>query len=112
MFYLILFSLIIGIILWLIVVATFKLFSDGLIFFVLMTDMYVHDIQSGITVSNIEPQILNETAATAYVDGKNVLGPVVGNFCMDVALSKSKSAGIGFVVARGKSTDIYQMYHI
>ena len=63
--------------------------------------MYVHDIRSGITVSNTEPVILRETAATAHVDGNNVLGPVVGNFCMDLAINKSKSAGIGFVVAKG-----------
>jgi len=63
--------------------------------------MYVHDIRTGITVSNIEPTILRETAATGHVEGNNVLGPVVGNFCMNLALSKSKSAGIGLVVAKG-----------
>ena len=68
--------------------------------------MYVHDIESGITVSNTEPTVVRETAATAYVDGRNVLGPVVGNFCMDVALKKSKDAGIGFVVAKGKLSSI------
>lgn len=64
--------------------------------------MYVNDIKSGITVSNVEPVILKETAATAHVDGKNVLGPVVGNFSMGLALKKSKDVGIGFVVAKGK----------
>lgn len=60
------------------------------------------DIESGITVSNVEPAILKETAATAHVDGKNVLGPVVGNFSMAIALKKSKDVGIGFVVAKGE----------
>lgn len=63
--------------------------------------MYVHDVETGITVSNIEPNIVRETAATAYVNGNNLLGPVVGNFCMDIALSKAKEVGIGFVVAKG-----------
>ena len=63
--------------------------------------MYVHDIKSGITVSNVEPKVIRDNAATAHVDGNNVLGPVVGNFCMDIALKKCKDAGVGFVVAKG-----------
>jgi LDH2 family malate/lactate/ureidoglycolate dehydrogenase len=66
-------------------------------------EMYVKDIESGITVSNLEPKILRETAAIAHVDGQNVLGPVVGNFCMKAALKKSKDVGIGFVVAKGSN---------
>ena len=38
--------------------------------------MYVHDIEVGTTVCNGTPVILNETAATAFVDGNNLLGPV------------------------------------
>ena len=63
--------------------------------------MYVNDIKSGITVSNVEPVVLRETAATAHVDGQNVLGPVVGNFCMSMAMTKAKEAGIGWVGAKG-----------
>ena len=63
--------------------------------------MYVNDIVSGITVSDVEPKILKESAATAYVDGLNVLGPVVGHFCMEIALRKCNEAGIGFVVSKG-----------
>eukprot|EP00914_Ancora_sagittata_P010682 GHVO01020770.1.p1 GENE.GHVO01020770.1~~GHVO01020770.1.p1 ORF type:complete len:377 (+),score=40.51 GHVO01020770.1:77-1207(+) len=66
-------------------------------------DMYVRDIQKGTTVSNTEPYVLKETAATAHVDGNNVLGPVVGNFCMKTAIQKAKEAGIGFVSARGSN---------
>ncbi len=64
--------------------------------------MYVHDVKTGITVSDVEPVVIRETAASAHVDGKNVLGPVVGNFCMDLALHKAKSSGIGLVVAKGR----------
>ena len=35
------------------------------------------------------------------MDGNNLLGPVVGNFCIDLAIRKAKEAGIGWVVARG-----------
>uniref|UniRef100_A0A8C6SIR4 Malate dehydrogenase n=1 Tax=Neogobius melanostomus TaxID=47308 RepID=A0A8C6SIR4_9GOBI len=55
-------------------------------------DMYVKDIKSGIC-----------SAATALVDGQNLLGPVVGNFCMNLALKKAKEVGIGWVVARGSN---------
>ncbi|KAK7109474.1 uncharacterized oxidoreductase YjmC-like [Littorina saxatilis] len=66
-------------------------------------DMYVRDIQSGMTVHNVEPTVVKETAATALVEGNNVLGPVVGRFCMDLAIQKAKEAGIGWVSARGSN---------
>lgn len=64
--------------------------------------MYVQDIRTGITVSNKEPVVLKETPATAFVDGQNVLGPVVGDFCMNIAITKAKQSGVGWVVAKGK----------
>lgn len=67
-------------------------------------DMYVKDIQSGICAKEGTPTIDKETVATALVNGRNLLGPVVGNFCMDLAIQKARDAGIGWVVAYGKST--------
>lgn len=67
------------------------------------TDMYVKDIQTGICEKYGEPVMEKESAATALVDGKNLLGPVVGNFCMNLALKKAKEVGIGWVVARGET---------
>jgi len=66
-------------------------------------DMYVRDIQTGITVSDKEPEIVKETAATAFVDGNNVLGPVVGKYCIDLAIKKAKESGIGWVTAKGSN---------
>lgn len=66
-------------------------------------DMYVKDIQSGICSKDGEPVIEKESVATALVDGQNLLGPVVGNFCMDLALKKAKEAGVGWIVARGSN---------
>ncbi|KAK8786509.1 hypothetical protein V5799_023715 [Amblyomma americanum] len=63
--------------------------------------MYVTDIQKGVCEPSGSPVIVNELAATALVDGKNVLGPVVGKFCMELAMRKAQQAGIGWVVARG-----------
>ncbi len=62
-------------------------------------DMYVRDIKSGTTNSADEPIIKKESPATALVDGNNLLGPVVGNFCMSLAIKKAKEIGIGLVVA-------------
>lgn len=64
--------------------------------------MYVKDIQTGICSKDGEPIIEKESVATALVNGENVLGPVVGNFCMDLAIKKAKDVGIGWVVAKGK----------
>lgn len=66
--------------------------------------MYVKDVQSGICAKDGEPVVEKESAATALVEGKNLLGPVVGNFCMNLAIKKAKEVGIGWVVARGESS--------
>ncbi|KAF3855125.1 hypothetical protein F7725_023180 [Dissostichus mawsoni] len=52
-------------------------------------DMYVKDIQTGICAKDGEPEVEKESAATALVDGKNLL--------------KAKEAGIGWVVAHGSN---------
>ena len=38
--------------------------------------MYVHDIEVGTTALEGKPEIVKETAATALVEGNNLLGPV------------------------------------
>lgn len=70
---------------------------------IFLTDMYVKDIQTGICAKDGEPVVEKESAATALVDGRNLLGPVVGNFCMKLAIKKAKEVGIGWVVAHGES---------
>lgn len=44
--------------------------------------------------------ILRETSSTALIDGNGGSGHVVGKKAMDVAISKAKQAGIGFVTVR------------
>jgi hypothetical protein len=63
--------------------------------------MYVADIESKAMDPNARPAVLKESPATAWVDGNNGLGPVVGNFCMQLAIQKAKAAGVGWVVAKG-----------
>ncbi|XP_077567271.1 putative oxidoreductase YjmC [Stigmatopora nigra] len=66
-------------------------------------DMYVKDLQTGVCAKDGEPEVDKESPATALVNGKNLLGPVVGNFCMDLAIKKAKEVGIGWVVAHGSN---------
>nr|XP_004563910.1 uncharacterized protein LOC101476659 [Maylandia zebra] len=66
-------------------------------------DMYVKDIQTGICAKDGEPVVEKESEATALVDGKNLLGPVVGNFCMNLAIKKANDVGIGWVVAHNSN---------
>ncbi|XP_065069084.1 uncharacterized oxidoreductase YjmC-like isoform X1 [Rhopilema esculentum] len=65
--------------------------------------MYVDDILLGTTAKTGSPEIVKEKAGTALVDAKNVLGPVAGKFCTDLAIQKAKEAGIGWVSCRGSN---------
>ncbi|KAK7109475.1 hypothetical protein V1264_013509 [Littorina saxatilis] len=58
---------------------------------------------STMTSVGTEPEVVKETAATALVDGHNLLGAVVGNFSMDLAIQKAKESGIGWVSTRGSN---------
>lgn len=66
-------------------------------------EMYVNDILKKVCEGGATPTILKESSSTALVDGNNGLGPVVGNFCMDLAIKKAKSEGIGWVCAKGSN---------
>lgn len=62
--------------------------------------MYINDLHKHSTNGQATPEILNETPATAWVDGLNGLGAAVGNFCMDLAVEKAKVTGVGVVCAK------------
>ncbi|VDM77364.1 unnamed protein product, partial [Strongylus vulgaris] len=76
---------------------------DHIICNVLFAEMYVMDLEKKTCKPDGVPKILKERAACAWVDGENLLGPVVGNFCMDLAIQKAKQAGVGWVVAKGSN---------
>lgn len=63
-------------------------------------EMYVRDAKMGTCAPNAEPHILKESPSTAWVEGNNGLGPVVGNFCMQLAIQKAKKTGVGWVTAK------------
>lgn len=66
-------------------------------------ECYINDIRKKLCDPNAEPVVLKETPATAWVDGNNGFGPVVGNFCMNLAISKAKNVGVGWVAAKGSN---------
>lgn len=66
-------------------------------------DMYVHDVETGMVAKDGEPKLIQEKGATGWVDGGNLLGPVVGNFCTEVAMRKAKEVGIGWVAAKNSN---------
>nr|ADD38228.1 Malate dehydrogenase [Lepeophtheirus salmonis] len=74
-------------------------FSHGLNRF----EMYVDDIRTEMTDPKVTPAVLKETPSTAWVDGQNGLGVVVGDFCMKLAIQKAKDSGIGLVSAKGSN---------
>jgi len=63
-------------------------------------EMYINELNDGISDGFATPTILKETPATAWVDGENGLGAVVGNYCMDLAIEKAKNVGVGWVCAK------------
>ncbi|KHN76802.1 Malate dehydrogenase [Toxocara canis] len=65
--------------------------------------VYVNDIATGASIVEGQPKILKRKGATAWIDGRNLLGPVVGNFCMKLAIELAKEVGIGWVVAKNSS---------
>ncbi|KPU78207.1 uncharacterized protein Dana_GF24300, isoform B [Drosophila ananassae] len=66
-------------------------------------EMYINDLAINATDGAATPKILKETPSTAWVDGQNGLGAVVGNFCMDLAIKKAKTVGVGWVCAKGSN---------
>lgn len=63
-------------------------------------EWYVNDLLTETTDGAAEPKILKESPATAWVDGCNGLGAVVGKFCMDLAVKKAKNIGVGWVCVK------------
>lgn len=64
--------------------------------------MYFNEVKSKSTDPKAVPTIIQEGPATAWVDGNNALGVIVGNFCMDLAIKKAKEVGVGWVTAKSK----------
>jgi len=66
-------------------------------------EMYVREIKNKLCNPAATPEVIKNSPSTAWVDGNNGLGPVVGNFCMDLAIEKARATGAGVVVAKGSN---------
>ncbi|KAL3288956.1 hypothetical protein HHI36_003400 [Cryptolaemus montrouzieri] len=66
-------------------------------------EMYINQIETGLCNPKACPSILKDFGATAWVDGKNALGVVVGNYCNNLAIEKAKQFGVGCVSAKGSN---------
>lgn len=64
-------------------------------------EMYLNELNKGTVDGSAVPVLIKETVSTAWVDGRNGLGAVVGNWCMDLAMEKAKKTGIGIVSVKG-----------
>ena len=65
-------------------------------------------MKAGVCSSKAEPTIIREMSAVAHVDGKNCLGPVVGEYSMAIASRKARETGIGWVVAKREYSSLYK----
>lgn len=63
-------------------------------------DQYVKDLLIGTVDGFAKPEIIKQTVATAWVDGRNALGVVCGNFAMNLAIEKAKNVGIGIATVK------------
>ncbi|XP_047996876.1 uncharacterized oxidoreductase YjmC-like isoform X2 [Leguminivora glycinivorella] len=66
-------------------------------------EFYIDDLKSGAIDPKGKPVVLKENASTAWVDGGNALGAIVGTFSMDLAIKKAKETGIGWVATKGST---------
>lgn len=60
-------------------------------------DKFIADAHNGNVDIHGEPVIIKESPASAWVDGRNCLGPIVGTFCMKIAMEKAKQVGASVV---------------
>jgi L-2-hydroxycarboxylate dehydrogenase (NAD+) len=65
--------------------------------------LYLRLIATGVLDPAAEPTIERETASTARVDGRNGMGPVVGDFAMRLAIGKARDHDVATVVARNSN---------
>lgn len=64
---------------------------------------YVNRLRDGGTNPAARPRVLRETAATALVDGDNGLGHLAMAMATDLAMTKARATGIGWVGVRGNN---------
>lgn len=66
-------------------------------------DLYCDELRRGCVDPAAVPEVVSDAAAVALVNGKNAQGPVVGKFCMDLAIEKAKTVGCAWVVCNNSN---------
>jgi LDH2 family malate/lactate/ureidoglycolate dehydrogenase len=61
---------------------------------------YVTQIKGGRVVADGRPEVIQQGASSAVVDGKRGFGQVAASFAMDVAIKKASETGMGGVAVR------------
>ena len=67
---------------------------------VLRVPQYVKAVQTAQVKLGVKPQVLNDTATTASLDGQNGFGQVAAHYAMSVAISKARQSGIAAATVR------------
>ena len=65
--------------------------------------IYCDRMDKGILWANKSIDIVKETETTALVDGNLGLGLYIGTHCMELAISKAKKYGVGFVAVQNST---------
>ncbi len=72
---------------------------------------YDRIVQQKIQKPVTEVEIVRDKAATAVVDGHHGMGMVVGKRCMEMAIEKARTYGLGMVVARNSTHYGFAAYY-
>ena len=66
---------------------------------VLRLGRYIRELNSGVTNPNPDIKLMDDSIATAKIDGDGGLGPLVGKFAMETCINKATEAGSATVTA-------------
>ena len=65
--------------------------------------LYMKEIEAGLVNLAGTPRVLTDTCSSAWVDGDSCLGPTVGKYCIDMAIEKTSTTGLGWVTTKGSN---------
>jgi LDH2 family malate/lactate/ureidoglycolate dehydrogenase len=77
----------------------------------LKTIYYDRIVRQKIQQPVTELEVVRDKAATAVVDGHHGMGMVIGKHCMEMAVEKARTFGLGMVVARNSTHYGFAAYY-
>ena len=66
-------------------------------------DFYAAELEEKLVDGAAEPVVAVDSGCCALVDGRNALGAVVSRRAMELAISKARAHGVGWVVCKGSN---------